>query len=161
MRHIISYGSHASLRRNCAVVAPCVTAGGETGGGRAAHAVSTYRQFIIENEEKLKQLPAPRIAQQYYLSDDPYLYNMDSALCRGPVEAEPRHPPCDNLHDVFVNILEDEWVRPRPVPCGVLYPQAIGDYCVLCCALLPGEEACSSAALGVRVCGHGGAGWRG
>lgn len=79
--------------------------------GRAAHAVSTYRQFIIENEAMLRQLPAPRIAQQYYLSDDPYLYNMDSALCRGPVEAEPRRPPCDNLYDVFCNILEDEWVR--------------------------------------------------
>lgn len=80
-----------------------------------AHAVSTYRQFIIENEATLKQLPAPRIAQQYYLSDDPYLYNMDSALCRGPVESEPRRPLCDNLYDVFVNILEDEWVRFTPI----------------------------------------------
>jgi hypothetical protein len=77
----------------------------------AAHAVSTYRQFIIENEEKLKSMPAPRIAKQYYLSGDPYLYNMDSALCRGPVNEMPREPPCETLYDVFVNILEDEWVR--------------------------------------------------
>jgi hypothetical protein len=78
--------------------------------------VSTYRQFIIENSEKLKQLPAPKIAQSYYLSQDPYLFNMDSALARGPANAEPRVPACDSLYDVFVNILEDEWVRGLRMP---------------------------------------------
>ena len=81
----------------------------------AAHAVSTYRQFIIENGQQLKKLPAPKIAQEYYLSGDPYLFNMDSALVRGPGNAEPRTPPCGNLYDVFVNILEDEWVRTAPL----------------------------------------------
>lgn len=73
------------------------------------HAVSTYRQFILENGDKLKTMPAPLIAQKYYRSDDPYMYNMDSALVRGPTREAPRQPPCDNLYDVFVNILEDEW----------------------------------------------------
>jgi ubiquinol oxidase len=76
----------------------------------AAHAVSTYRQFIIENAEKLKRLPAPKIARQYYLNTDPYLFNMDSALARGPISEPPRVVPCETLYDVFVNILEDEWV---------------------------------------------------
>ena len=77
----------------------------------AAHAVSTYRQFLIENGDTLKQLPAPKIAIEYYKNDDPYLFNMDSALVRGASNEAPRAPPCDTLYDVFVNILEDEWVR--------------------------------------------------
>lgn len=65
----------------------------------------------MENATKLKTLPAPKIAREYYISDDPYLYKMDSALCRGAISEEARQPPCENLYDVFVNILEDEWVR--------------------------------------------------
>lgn len=73
--------------------------------------MSTYRQFIVENGDKLRRLPAPLVAQKYYLSDDPYMFNMDSALVRGPGSVPPRTPPCETLYDVFVNILEDEWVR--------------------------------------------------
>jgi len=78
----------------------------------AAHAVSTYRQFIVENAEALRRLPAPKIARSYYQSPDPYLYHMDSGLVRGIEGAgPPPQPPCETLLDVFVNILEDEWVR--------------------------------------------------
>jgi hypothetical protein len=80
----------------------------------AAHAVSTYRQFIIENAAQLKRLPAPKIARQYYINEDPYLFDMDSALARGPTSASPRMPPCETLYDVFTNILEDEWVCIHP-----------------------------------------------
>ena len=73
--------------------------------------MSTYRQFIIENGALLKRVPAPDIARTYYGSHDPYLFNMDSALARGPTSSAPRAPMCDSLYDVFVNILEDEWVR--------------------------------------------------
>ena len=34
-----------------------------------AHAVDTYGQFVDENEEKLKALPAPLIARRYYTQD--------------------------------------------------------------------------------------------
>ena len=34
-----------------------------------AHAVDTYGQFVDENEERLKALPAPLIARRYYTQD--------------------------------------------------------------------------------------------
>lgn len=39
-----------------------------------AHAVDTYGQFVDENEERLKALPAPLIARRYY-TQDLYLYD--------------------------------------------------------------------------------------
>jgi ubiquinol oxidase len=39
-----------------------------------AHAVDTYGQFVDENAERLRALPAPRIAQRYY-TQDLYMYD--------------------------------------------------------------------------------------
>lgn len=47
-----------------------------------AHAVDTYGQFVDENEELLKQLPAPRVAKAYYNS--PNLYLFDEFQARPP-----------------------------------------------------------------------------
>jgi len=73
------------------------------------HAVSTYRQFLIENKEKLKQMPAPEIAVQYYSTGDLYLFHAAADLARAATGEEMRRPPVDNMYDIFSNILEDEW----------------------------------------------------
>jgi hypothetical protein len=46
------------------------------------HAVSTYRTFLVENEAKLRQIPAPKIAQEYYKHGDLYMFDADSEFVR-------------------------------------------------------------------------------
>lgn len=69
-----------------------------------AHAVDTYEQFLDENKEALKALPAPRVAKLYYESPDQYLFQAFQT------EREPgtRLAKIDTLYDVFKNIAEDE-----------------------------------------------------
>lgn len=69
-----------------------------------AHAVDTYAQFVDENEEILKQLPAPRVAKAYYNS--PNLYLFDEFQTSRP--AGSRRPDANTLYDVFSNIRDDE-----------------------------------------------------
>lgn len=69
-----------------------------------AHAVDTYGTFLKENKERLKLLPAPKVAESYYLSADLYLFD-EFQVTR---KVGTRRPPCDNLYDVFKNIMEDE-----------------------------------------------------
>ena len=52
-----------------------------------SHAVSTYEQFIEENKERLKKMPAPEITDPWYAR---------------------WWKPSTNLHDVFSQILRDE-----------------------------------------------------
>ncbi len=68
-----------------------------------AHAVDTYGQFVDENEERLKSLPAPRIAKRYY-TQDLYLYD-EFQTSR---EQGSRRPVIDTLYDVFSTIRDDE-----------------------------------------------------
>lgn len=68
------------------------------------HAVDTYAEFVDANEELLKTLPPPVVALEYYKGED--LYMFDDFSTSNPVE--PRRPECRNLHDVFVNIRDDE-----------------------------------------------------
>jgi len=69
-----------------------------------SHAVDTYGTFCKENEARLKQLPAPKIAVSYYKADNPYMFD-DFQVSKRP---KSRQPPCDTLYDVFQNICEDE-----------------------------------------------------
>lgn len=39
------------------------------------HAVDTYGQFVDENEERLKKIPAPPIAVHYYRTGDLYMFD--------------------------------------------------------------------------------------
>eukprot|EP00276_Gloeochaete_wittrockiana_P005672 CAMPEP_0184655750 /NCGR_PEP_ID=MMETSP0308-20130426/14396_1 /TAXON_ID=38269 /ORGANISM="Gloeochaete witrockiana, Strain SAG 46.84" /LENGTH=349 /DNA_ID=CAMNT_0027092483 /DNA_START=92 /DNA_END=1141 /DNA_ORIENTATION=+ len=79
------------------------------------HAVDTYGQFLDENEEKLKQLPAPDVAVRYYVTGDLYMFD-DFQTTRKP---ETRRPPVRNLYDVFVNIRDDEGEHVKTmVACG-------------------------------------------
>eukprot|EP01039_Chlorochromonas_danica_P002872 gene2872-3136_t len=69
-----------------------------------AHAVDTYGTFLQQNEDRLKELPAPDVAVSYYTGED--LYHFDEFMAsRAPGS---RRPPCDNLYDVFANIRDDE-----------------------------------------------------
>lgn len=67
------------------------------------HAYTTYDQFLKANEATLKELPAPKVALDYYRDGDLYMFDaMQTASC------EPRRPVINNLYDVFVAIREDE-----------------------------------------------------
>lgn len=59
--------------------------------------MSAYRRFLIENGDKLKQLPALMIARNYYLAEDRYLLDLDSGLVRGVANEDPREVPCQTL----------------------------------------------------------------
>ena len=68
-----------------------------------AHAVDTYGQFVDENEELLRTLPAPRIAIDYF-TKDLYLYDeFQTAIPQGA-----RRPRIENLYDTFATIRDDE-----------------------------------------------------
>jgi len=68
-----------------------------------AHAVDTYTEFLRANEDLLKQLPPPKIAESYYLADNLYMFDEFQNHAPGT-----RRPPCDSLYDVFCNIRDDE-----------------------------------------------------
>lgn len=69
------------------------------------HAVDTYTVFADQNEEILKSIPPPLVALNYYKSGDLYLFDQ---LQTGWSGQEPRRPSCNNLHEVFTNIRDDE-----------------------------------------------------
>lgn len=69
------------------------------------HAVDTYSEFLEQNKELLESIPPPLVALNYYKSGDLYLF--DQLQTAWPAQ-EPRRPPCASLHDVFVNIRNDE-----------------------------------------------------
>lgn len=67
------------------------------------HAVDTYKEFLKENEHRLKKLPPPNVAMDYY---ENYQYYFDEF--RTTPKNGKRRPPLKNLYDVFESILEDE-----------------------------------------------------
>lgn len=69
-----------------------------------AHAVDTYAQFVDQNAELLKTMPAPRIAVEYYEGADLYLFD-EFQTAR---EVRTRRPRIRTLYDVFSNIRDDE-----------------------------------------------------
>jgi len=70
-----------------------------------SHAIDTYGEFVDANAERLKSLPPPPIAVEYYLTGEPYLFDKFQTARRN---LEPRRPPCSTLYDVFSNIRDDE-----------------------------------------------------
>eukprot|EP00634_Sargassococcus_sp_CCMP2135_P006987 CAMPEP_0198652372 /NCGR_PEP_ID=MMETSP1467-20131203/6328_1 /TAXON_ID=1462469 /ORGANISM="unid. sp., Strain CCMP2135" /LENGTH=401 /DNA_ID=CAMNT_0044388287 /DNA_START=24 /DNA_END=1229 /DNA_ORIENTATION=- len=68
-----------------------------------AHAVDTYSEFLDANEERLKAIPAPKIARDYWVGPEN----------RALFEEFHVNPPrtelaCDTLYDVFCNVRDDE-----------------------------------------------------
>jgi len=72
------------------------------------HAFNTYNSFLTANEEKLKGLPVPDIARQYYEMDNPYLFDKFCTVKDGSDDFSSRRPNLDTLYDVFVNVRDDE-----------------------------------------------------
>mmetsp|Transcript_35239 Transcript_35239/g.85007 ORF Transcript_35239/g.85007 Transcript_35239/m.85007 type:complete len:294 (+) Transcript_35239:81-962(+) len=66
------------------------------------HAFTTYDEYLRENGEKLKNLPAPQAAIDYYVDGDLYMFDEFQTDC------ELRRPKIENLYDVFVAIRDDE-----------------------------------------------------
>ena len=54
------------------------------------HASDTYAEFVVENEERLKQLPPPLVALEYYKSGDLYYFDK---LQTNPSDPK-RRPEC-------------------------------------------------------------------
>lgn len=69
-----------------------------------AHAVDTYTEFHEANKESLVRIPAPKVAADYYMAQDMYLFDEFQSELKG----EPRRPKIENMYDVFVNIAKDE-----------------------------------------------------
>ena len=91
------------------------------------HAVNTYSQFLEENAERLKGLPAPDVAVNYYTGPDLYLFDLDSSMVRG--NDPPRRPPVDSLYDVFLNIRDDEWEHVKTMVACQDY-DTLGEYSI-------------------------------
>lgn len=68
------------------------------------HAYASYDKFLTQEEDALKQAPAPQIAIDYYRDGDLYLFD-EFQTAQVP---EQRRPQIDNLYDVFVAIRDDE-----------------------------------------------------
>ena len=71
-----------------------------------SHAVDTYSQFVDENEELLKRLPAPAIARQYYENEDLYMFDEFQTSQSG--REGRRRPQINTLFDTFSSIRDDE-----------------------------------------------------
>lgn len=72
-----------------------------------SHAVDTYAQFLDENEEKLRSLPAPDVAYEYYNNFMYYFYEFQLSSAEQPGD-DIRRPEINSLFDVFQNVLLDE-----------------------------------------------------
>ncbi len=68
------------------------------------HAYASYDKFLKSDEARLKFLPAPAIAKQYYRDGDLYMFDEFQTSHKS---AE-RRPQIDNLYDVFVAVRDDE-----------------------------------------------------
>jgi ubiquinol oxidase len=68
------------------------------------HAYDSYDQFLRSSAAKLRQLPAPQVAINYYRDGDLYMFD-EFQTSRRPQE---RRPVINNLYDVFVCIRDDE-----------------------------------------------------
>eukprot|EP01023_Acetabularia_acetabulum_P033499 TRINITY_DN3135_c0_g1_i2.p1 TRINITY_DN3135_c0_g1~~TRINITY_DN3135_c0_g1_i2.p1 ORF type:complete len:381 (+),score=59.80 TRINITY_DN3135_c0_g1_i2:174-1316(+) len=74
------------------------------------HARDTYTEFLEKNKEKLEALPPPKVACEYYMGSDLYMFDeLQSPVCSGDRHVRcVRRPDCNNLYDVFTNIRDDE-----------------------------------------------------
>lgn len=79
------------------------------------HAFDTYSKYLSEKKDELQALPAPQIAEDYYMKGgDPFMHvslhtSSIDALKRGSAERIARGPAViRNLYDVFCEIAKDE-----------------------------------------------------
>jgi hypothetical protein len=69
-----------------------------------------YNKFLNEHEAKLKSMPVPDIARQYYVEDNPYLFDKFCTVKDKDDDGgfSARRPKLETLYDVFVNVRDDE-----------------------------------------------------
>jgi len=72
------------------------------------HAYNTYNTYLTREEAKLKTLPVPDIAREYYERQDPYLFDKFCTVKDGSEDFSGRRPKLESLYDVFVNVRDDE-----------------------------------------------------
>lgn len=72
------------------------------------HAYNTYSAFLTKNEDKLKTLPVPDIAREYYERQNPYLFDKFCTVKDGSGDFSERRPKLESLYDVFTNVRDDE-----------------------------------------------------
>jgi len=92
------------------------------------HAFNTYDKFLSKNEAKLKTLPVPAIARNYYEEDNPFLFDLFCTV-KEP-ESEPfaiaQRPKLETLYDVFVNVRNDEREHWKTLCNLVQYDSMVG-----------------------------------
>ncbi|KAG7341076.1 alternative oxidase-domain containing protein [Nitzschia inconspicua] len=72
------------------------------------HAYNTYNKFLTEHADNLKSKPVPEIARKYYERDNPFLFDLFCTVKSKAGNDRARPLQLDTLHDVFVNIRDDE-----------------------------------------------------
>jgi len=74
------------------------------------HAYETYDKYLTDHEEMLKSRPVPAIAQQYYVDENPFWFELFCTVKEPGFQRRKskRRPKLKSLHDVFVNVREDE-----------------------------------------------------
>ena len=73
------------------------------------HAFNTYNGFLKEHGEELKQMPVPKVAQQYYCEDNPVwldLFHVKDSVKDRNFNA--RQTKLESLYDVFQHVRDDE-----------------------------------------------------
>jgi len=78
-------------------------------------AYETYDKFLTTHADYLKSQPAPKIAVQYYSTEERYLFDAMHTGA-GPTELEPanrRRPRIHTLYDTFAAIRDDELEHAR------------------------------------------------
>ena len=68
------------------------------------HAYDTYDAFLAKEEARLKILPVPPVARDYYEAEDNFFFQQFCTVN----SKQKRRPKLDNLYDVFVNVRDDE-----------------------------------------------------
>jgi ubiquinol oxidase len=73
------------------------------------HAYATYDKYAKDNEEYLKQQPAPQIAIEYYTNpNNVYMFDEFQSHNFGDCHPPRRRPVINNLYDVFMAVRDDE-----------------------------------------------------
>jgi len=92
------------------------------------HAFNTYNNFLEVNEAKLKTMPVPDIAREYYERENPFLFDTFCTVKEPDTEpfALANRPKLESLYDVFVNVRNDEREHWKTLCNLVQYDDMIG-----------------------------------
>ena len=74
------------------------------------HACDTHDGFLADHSDMLKKIPVPDIAQNHYVDDNPFLFDLIYTVKDKDEDGNfsTRRPKLESVCDVFVNIRNDE-----------------------------------------------------